>query len=113
MFFYLILILVFAIVVAGFGISNTQLVVINFMQWKTQEISLALVILISALAGVIFAGLIGVMEQIRMRWMLYKVQGVNREYERRLRDYDARFQELHAQEGIITDIKDEGGGILP
>ena len=102
MFFYLVLILLFAIIVAGFGISNTQAVVIQFMNLKSGEISLALIILLSALTGVIFAGIIGVLEQMRLRWKLYKVQGVNREYERRIRDYEVRFQEMHVQEGIVS-----------
>ena len=101
MFFYLILILVFAIVVAGFGISNTTLVVIHFMNWKSDETSIALVILISVLAGVVFAGLIGIAEQIRIRWKLYQAQGIAREYERRLRDYEARFNELEVNEGVV------------
>ena len=76
------------------------------------EISLALVILVSVLAGVIFAGFIGILEQIRIRWKLYKVQGMNREYERRLRDYEARIQDLDVREGIVPP-RDIGEEILP
>lgn len=55
----LVLSLLIAISIAGFASLNGTPVSVNFYFWKAPEVSLALVVLFSALIGVVMAALFG------------------------------------------------------
>ena len=55
----LVLALLIAILIAGFASLNGTPVSVNFYFWRAPEVSLALVVLFSALIGVIVAALFG------------------------------------------------------
>ena len=55
----LIIAILIAILIAGFASLNGTPVSVNFLFWKAPEVSLALVVLFSALIGVIMAALFG------------------------------------------------------
>ena len=61
----LILVLLVAILLVIFGAQNTQLVSVHFLMIDTGSVSLALVIVISAVIGAVLASLIGVWGSIR------------------------------------------------
>jgi len=55
----LILALLIAIIISGFASLNSAPVSVNFLLWQAPEISLAIVVLLSVLIGVIMAALFG------------------------------------------------------
>ena len=63
---YLIMILVGA-AAAIFAIQNIDPVVIRFLGWRIEGMPLALVILLSAFAGLVFAAMVAMVQQIRLR----------------------------------------------
>jgi uncharacterized integral membrane protein len=63
---YVIMILVGA-AAAVFAIQNIDPVVIRFLGWRIEGMPLALVIVLSALAGLVFATMIALVQQIRLR----------------------------------------------
>jgi uncharacterized integral membrane protein len=63
---YLIMIVVGA-AAAIFAIQNIDPVVIRFLGWRIEGMPLALVILLSAFAGLVFAAMIAMVQQIRLR----------------------------------------------
>jgi uncharacterized integral membrane protein len=62
---YIIMILVGA-AAAVFAIQNIDPVVIRFLGWRIEGIPLALVILLSAFAGLVVATMIAVVQQLRL-----------------------------------------------
>ena len=62
---YLIMILVGA-AAAIFAIQNIDPVVIRFLGWRIEGMPLALVILLSAFAGLVFAAMVAMVQQIRL-----------------------------------------------
>lgn len=64
---YLITILLFvvSIVMVIFGAQNTQTVALNFLTYKSGEVSLSLVIVLATVGGVILTGLITVLSGLR------------------------------------------------
>jgi uncharacterized integral membrane protein len=63
---YLLMILVGA-AAAIFAIQNIDPVVIRFLGWRIEGMPLALVILLSAFAGLVFAAMVAMVQQIRLR----------------------------------------------
>ncbi|HKZ05908.1 MAG TPA: LapA family protein [Methylomirabilota bacterium] len=63
---YLIMILVGA-AAAVFAIQNIDPVVIRFLSWRVEGMPLALVILLSTFAGLVFASMIAMVQQLRLR----------------------------------------------
>ena len=63
---YVIMILVGA-AAAVFAIQNIDPVVIRFLGWRVEGMPLALVILLSALAGLVFATMVAMVQQLRLR----------------------------------------------
>lgn len=64
--FVMVITLVFAVFVAIFALQNAYPVTVHFLDWQF-EASLALVILISALAGAVLFGISGLVRQARSR----------------------------------------------
>jgi uncharacterized integral membrane protein len=62
---YLLMILVGA-ALAIFAMQNSKPVAIEFLIWQ-KNVALALVILVSTLAGLLFASMVALVEQIRLR----------------------------------------------
>jgi uncharacterized integral membrane protein len=63
-----------AVVFTWFAIANSQSVTLSVLIWRF-NMSLSLVVLISALVGVIFTGLVAAMEQTRMYGKMKDVEG--------------------------------------
>ena len=61
----LILIIVLACIMVLFGAQNTQPVTVRFLVFESAQISLSLVMIFSALAGAVLAGLFGLWDQVR------------------------------------------------
>ena len=59
---------------AVFAIQNLDPVVIRFLVWRVEGMPLALVILISAFIGVVFASLSGFAQQWRLRSRLRQLE---------------------------------------
>jgi uncharacterized integral membrane protein len=51
----LIFLLIFSLALAVFASQNTSLVHIQFLMWKTQDVSLALIIILSSVLGAVIA----------------------------------------------------------
>jgi len=65
--FYLVIALLFAMLVSLFAVQNAVQVDILFLFWRIESISLVVVILGSAFIGACVAGLIGFVNQLRLR----------------------------------------------
>jgi uncharacterized integral membrane protein len=63
---YLIMILMGA-AAAIFAIQNIDPVVIRFLGWRIEGMPLALVILLSVFAGLVFGAMVAMVQQIRLR----------------------------------------------
>ena len=61
----LVLALLIAIFIAGFASLNGAPVSVNFLLWQAPEVSLAIVILVSVLVGVVIAALSGTSQYVR------------------------------------------------
>ncbi|MDI6709113.1 MAG: LapA family protein [Thermoanaerobacterales bacterium] len=64
--FYLIVVLLFALSVAGFALQNATTVDIRVLFWTFEDISLSLVVLGSVAAGAVIAFVLGLGRQIRL-----------------------------------------------
>ena len=71
----LILALLIAIFIAGFASLNGTPVSVNFYFWKAPEVSLALVVLFSALIGVVMAALFGSPQYIKNWKKIKELEG--------------------------------------
>jgi uncharacterized integral membrane protein len=63
--FVVILVMLLAILLVIFGAQNTQLVNIRFLMIETPFVSLSLVIMVSAIAGALLVGLVGLWGNVR------------------------------------------------
>jgi uncharacterized integral membrane protein len=52
---------------AVFALQNVDPVVIRFLGWRIEGAPLALVIMVSALAGIVFAAMVGLIQQWKLR----------------------------------------------
>lgn len=98
-----ILSLVFAVVIALFAIANAGSVRVNFI-FAVYEVSQAIVILVSAMAGALVAALLGLVKTVQMRLKMNqqekKIAELEREKEKTLKNYaelEADYQELALQ----------------
>lgn len=71
---YLLMALVGATAVV-FAIQNPTSVAVRFLVWDTGGIPLSLVILISALAGIVVASVAGLSREIRLRLRIRQLEG--------------------------------------
>jgi lipopolysaccharide assembly protein A len=60
--------------VAIFAVQNLDPVVIRFLGWRREGMPLAVVILISLVAGLAFASLVGFMQHLRLRRRIRQLQ---------------------------------------
>jgi len=74
--------LVLAVMVALFAVANSSAVVINLILWQSQQVSLAIVILVSVLSGFIAAGVIAVLQKIRDGLKIKQLESKIKELER-------------------------------
>lgn len=82
MIFNLIVILTLSILVTMFAVSNSSVVSVNLILWQIQQVSLAIVILVSVLAGVIFTGAIALSAKISDSFRIHSLESKLRQYER-------------------------------
>jgi len=80
----LILALLFALGVAVFAVQNAEPITVNLIRWQL-ETSLVVVVVGSAAAGALVAGLIGFIRQVRASWRIRQLQGQVHRLEQRLR----------------------------
>ena len=52
---------------AIFALQNIEPVVIRFLAWRIEGAPLAMVIMMSIVIGVVFASLVGIVQQLRLR----------------------------------------------
>jgi len=89
----LVVTLIVLVVVVLFSLLNAAIVNFNYIFGST-EISLALVIILSALLGVILSALAGLGRQLKLRSLVIELERKVRELEGKLEESDARFQEI-------------------
>ena len=70
---YLLMALVGAAAVA-FAVQNPTSVAVSFLIWQSRGMPLSLVILLSALAGIVFASVAGLAQQIRLRLRIRQLE---------------------------------------
>jgi len=90
----LILTLLVAILLVIFGAQNTQLVSVHFLMIDTGSVSLALVIIISAVIGAVLASLIGVWGSIRRGFRGRRIDQQKAALEARSVDLETRVEAL-------------------
>ena len=81
---YLVLIFAFALAVALFAVQNSAMVEVRLFRWSW-EVSLVMVILGSAAAGVLMTGLIGLVSSVRLRLRIRELEGRIRRMETELK----------------------------
>ncbi|MDI6600741.1 MAG: LapA family protein [Thermoanaerobacteraceae bacterium] len=94
--YYIILVLIFAILVSIFAISNAAPVNINFLYWH-YTISQALVILLSAAIGALAIGIVGIFGQIRSSLRIKGLNNKIKTMEKENEELMKKMQELEQQ----------------
>lgn len=94
---YLILAAILGIFVAVFAIQNAAAVTVKFLLWEFQS-SLAVLIIISMLAGMLLVFLLSLPGRLKRRKELYDKQKKIKELERRLAELEAAKKEAKAGE---------------
>lgn len=92
MIFNLIVVLTLSILVTMFAVSNSAAVSVNLILWQTQQVSLAIVILVSVLIGVMFTGVIALYTKISDSMKIFRLES-------KLREYDGMTSEQQNQQG--------------
>ena len=59
---------------AIFALQNIEPVVIRFLAWRIEGAPLAMVIIMSIMIGVVFASLVGIVQQLRLRSRIRQLQ---------------------------------------
>ncbi len=98
---YLILAAILGIFVAIFAIQNAAAVTVKFLLWEFQS-SLAVLIIISMLAGMLLVFLLSIPGRIKRRKELYDKQ-------KKIRELEKRLAELEAQTSTSQTSSQEGG----
>lgn len=107
--------LLFAVVIAMFAIVNAQPVTVDFM-FDEFQISLALVILVSAFAGAIILGFLGLFRQVKSGFKLRELQVRNKKLEAQVEETEQKLAQteeklieaegnLAEKENIIKDME--------
>lgn len=96
--FYLILAAILGIFVAVFAIQNAAAVTVKFLLWEFQS-SLAVLIIISMLAGMLLVFLLSLPGRLKRRKELYDKQKRIKELEKRLAELEAAKKEAQGGEG--------------
>ncbi|MBA1336813.1 MAG: hypothetical protein HPY66_3249 [Firmicutes bacterium] len=94
--------LLFAVVVAMFAIVNAQPVTVDFM-FNEFQVSLALVILVSAFAGAIILGFLGLFRQVKSGFKLRELQGRNKKLENQVTETE---EKLSQTEQKLSEAED-------
>jgi len=94
-----ILALLFSVIVAMFAIVNAQPVKVDFM-FQEFQISLALIVLISAFAGAAILGFLGLFKQIKSGFELRGAKGKNKKMEVQIEELENKLTET---ENNITE----------
>lgn len=94
---YLILAAILGIFVAVFAIQNAAAVTVKFLLWEFQS-SLAVLIIISMLAGMLLVFLLSLPGRLKRRKELYDKQKKIKELERRLAELEAAKKEAKVGE---------------
>ena len=102
--------LLFSVLITIFAVVNAQTVKVDFVI-KEYQVSLALIVLTSALAGSAVLGLLGIYKQIKYKLKLREVNGKNKRLEEQVEEYNKKLseaEEMIAQyEKRIIEIKNQ------
>jgi uncharacterized integral membrane protein len=82
MIFYLVVVLAVSIAAAVFAVSNASPVSVNLIFWQLQDVSLALVILVSAAVGIAVSSAIAVYVKINDAMKIRSLESRVRELDR-------------------------------
>lgn len=96
--------LLFSVVIAMFAIVNAQPVKVDFV-FDEFQISLALIILISAFAGAFILGFLGLFKQIKSGFQLRDVKGKNKKLEAQIEEVDKKLIDVQ------TSLQDKESSI--
>ncbi len=74
MVFNLAVIVIMAILISTFAISNSGPVTVSLVFYQVKDVSLAIVILVSVLSGIIFAGILGLYQKVKDGIRIYRLE---------------------------------------
>ncbi len=94
----LIVVLVFAFLLAVFSVSNPNPVRINFFGWSTPEISLIVVVLGCVAVGAIMAGVIAGISQISLKKEVKKKEKEKKELQEKVVNLQLKIREFEEKE---------------
>ncbi len=97
-----ILALLFALIVAIFAIQNAQPVTVDFM-FNQFQISLALVVLVSAFAGAIILGFLGIFRQVKAGFKIREMNSKTKKLEEQLKDTEGKLTEAKEKLEQLTN----------
>lgn len=103
MLYYVILVLLFAVLIAAFAIQNNLPVPIRFFGWQF-ETSLVMVILGTTALGAVIVGLLSILKQIGMSMKSREQQGKIRKLEAELQTMKERQQSLELELKLAREV---------
>lgn len=109
--FFLVIALIFAMGIAVFAIQNPTAILFSFFLWEWR-MPLVLVILGSAVLGVIFAMLLGLSKQISRRTEVSKAKQNVKQLERALAQKEDEFKKTKAQLDQLQSQQQDVSGEL-
>jgi uncharacterized integral membrane protein len=105
---YLIFAAVLGIFISVFAIQNAAPVTVKFIFWQFES-SLAVLVILAILAGMLLVFLLSLPGRLKRRKELYDKQKRIRELEERLKELENRFKELEQSQKAETSS--EGGAV--
>ncbi len=83
---YTIIIILIMLLLITFSLENTVVVQLKYYDFMKQSVPIYMLIFLSFLAGVIFAGLMGIVERFRMNRTISKLNKAVRDLRRQIRE---------------------------
>jgi uncharacterized integral membrane protein len=83
---YTVLIIIIMLLLITFSLENTVVVQLKYYDFMKQSVPIYMLIFLSFLAGVIFAGLMGIVERFRMNRTISKLNKAVRDLRRQIRE---------------------------
>ena len=96
----LVVVLIFAFLLVLLAVTNQPQVSMNLLFWKTPQVSLIVFVFAAILLGGIFATILGMMTQMRLKRNLTK-------RERELKELKEKIGDLQLQVGKFEEAKEE------
>ncbi|MBO8159944.1 lipopolysaccharide assembly protein LapA domain-containing protein [Thermosyntropha sp.] len=96
---YLIGALIFILAVAIFVFQNTATVTVHFLKWTSPEVSLAVVVLVAALAGAVITFLVDSFRQFKIARKIKELTLENRKLQKQIKSLNQQ----NSSSGINND----------